>query len=297
MADQQDPTVQRIVILVRRRTESDRRMGYVWMIVPLLPIAAAVAVGTILVGMLESIIPTLGSSPQPTTAASTIQPLAGSIAAAYGVGIIVFFSVTLFGALSFYYLIDRRNRHFTRQQFLFSALHRYLASKAPSSEKVAQLGFLSEDFSYSEKTRPAGPWAFLFMIFMITPIVSLIASYNLTQDMQRHDELQSQYQAALSPSLVEAGFQQPDLPVYRSRKRDPVLFLILSAITGGLFWIYWYYTLLKDYNDHFTDQARFEDKILSLLIPPQIERKCGTCGGTVPSGARFCPNCGRQQTT
>jgi hypothetical protein len=251
MASQQDPMVQRIATLVRRRTETDRKMGYAWMIVPLLPIAAALAIGTILGGALGSIIPMLGSSPQPTTAENALGSLAGTISAAYGIGVLVLFSVTVLGALSFYYLIDRRNRHFTRQQFLFSALHRYFASKVPSSEKVTQLGFLSEDSAYIERARPAGPWAILFML--ATPIVALIASYNLTQDMQKHDELQSQYQTALIPSLVDAGFQQPNLPLYKSRRRDPVLFLILSAITGGLFWIYWYYTLLRDYNDHFAD--------------------------------------------
>ena len=97
--------------------------------------------------------------------------------------------------------------------------------------------------------------------------------------------------------MIEAGFQQADLPPYKSRKRDPVLFVILYAITGGLFWIYWYYTLLKDYNAHFLDQARFEDKLLSLIVPPQTQKSCGTCGGMVPASARFCPNCGTKQAS
>jgi hypothetical protein len=291
----QDPTVQRIEALVRRRTESDRRMGYTWMIVPLLPLAAAVAIGAILAGILGSAITKIGNLSQPTTTQSAIEPIVGGILAVYGLAVIVFLGISILGALSFYYLMDRRNRHFARQQLLFSTLHRYLASKVPRSQNVAQLGYLSEDCSYEERARPAGLWALLFMF--LTPIVSLIASYSLTQDMRKHDELQFKYQAALTPSLVEAGFQQPNLPLYNSRKRDPVLFIILYAITGGLFWIYWYYTLLKDYNEHFADQAKFEDQILSLIIAPQTEKRCGTCGGAVPSIARFCPNCGSQQTT
>jgi hypothetical protein len=265
------------------------------MIVPLLPLAAAVAIGAILAGIIGSVVGRIGNLTQPATTQSALEPVAGGILAIYGLAAIVFLGVSFLGALSFYYLMDRRNRHLTRQQLLFSTLHRYLNSKVPASANVAQLGYLSEDCTYEERARPAGLWALLFMF--LTPIVSLIASYSLTQDMRKHDDLQSKYQAALTPSLVDAGFPQPNFPPYNSRKRDPVLFIILYAITGGFFWIYWYYTLLKDYNEHFEDQAKFEDQVLSLIIPPQTEKKCGTCGGAVPSAARFCPNCGRQQTT
>jgi hypothetical protein len=293
VATSQDPTLQRIESLMHRRTESDRRMSYAWMIVPLLPLAAAVVIGALLVGILVSLIPNISNLSHPTTAQSTIAPIVGGILALYGLAIIVLFITLFFGALSFYYLIDRRNRHLARQQLLFSTLHRYLASKAPTSESIARLTYLSEDSTYEERPRPAGLWALLFLF--VTPIVGLITSYNLTQDMRKHDDFQSNYQTALASSLVEAGFQQPNFQAYKSRSRDPVLFLVLSAITGGVFWIYWYYTLLKDYNEHFADQARFEDQILKEIAPPQIDKNCGTCGGKVPANAKFCPNCGSKQ--
>ena len=290
----QDPALHRIESLVRRRTETDRRMGYIWMIIPLLPLIGAVAIGGIFLGMLVSILARIGNFSQPTTAQSAIEPIVGGLVALYGVGVIVYLAVLLFGALSFYYMIDRRNRHFSRQQLLFSTIHAYLASKGPASDNIAQLGYLSEDSIHTETARPAGIWALLFIF--ITPIVVLIASFNLTHDMRKHDDLQSKYQAALATSLVEFGLQEPNFPAYKSHSRDTALFIILTAITGGLFWIYWYYTLLKDYNEHFTDQAKFEDRILKTLIPAPPERTCGTCGGRVPAVARFCPNCGSQQS-
>ena len=160
---------------------------------------------------------------------------------------------------------------------------------------MSQLGDLAEDLRYSEQSRPAGLWALLFMF--VTPITGLIASYDLTQDLRKHEELQAKYQSALTTSLVDAGFQKTDLPPSNIHQRDPLLYLILSAITGGLFWIYWYYTLLKDYNDHFAEQARFEDKILSTLSPPQPLKACEVCGGAVPANAKFCPNCGKPQAS
>jgi len=294
VAEQQDPPLNRIESLVRRRSETDRRMGYIWMVVPLLPLVATIIIGSVFVGILVSIIPRLSSLSQQTATPSAIEPIIGGILALYGLGILAFFAVVFFGALGFYYMIDRRNRHFGRQQLLFSTIHRYLASKVPKSENISQLGYLAEDSTYAERTRPAGIWALLYLF--VNAIVGLIASYSLTQDMRKHDELQSRYQAALGPSLIEAGFKDPDFHPYKSHNRDPVLFIILTAITGGLFWIYWYYTLLKDYNDHFTEQGKFEEQILKTLIPPPTQRTCGTCGGNVPTVAKFCPNCGSQQT-
>lgn len=292
MTAQQDPLLHRIESLSRLRSETDRRMGYIWMIVPLLPLAAAVAIGSSFVGVLVSIVPKMSNLSQATTP-TAMEPVLGGIAALYFVGVIAFFAVVFFGALSFYYLIDRRNRHFARQQLLFSTIHRYLASKVPASENISQLGYLSEDSTFVEGMRPAGIWSILFLFLM--PIVGLIASYNLTIDMRKHDELQLKYQVALASSLVEAGFQEPNFLPYKSRNRDPLLFIILTAITGGLFWIYWYYTLLEDYNDHFGEQANFEEQILKTIIPTPTKRTCGTCGGTVPPNAKFCPSCGTQQ--
>lgn len=294
VAAEQDPTLHRIESLVRRRTETDRKMGYTWMIVPLLPPAAAIAVGSILVGAMVSILPKINSLSPQSTAQSAIEPIAGGLLALWGLGAAVLFVVLFFGALSFYYLIDRRNRHFGRQQLLFSAVHRYLTSKRAASENIAELGYLLDDSTYVEREKPAGLWALL--VLFVPPIVGLIASYSLTQDMRRHDELQSKYQVALAPCLVEAGFEEANFPAYKFHNRDPVLFTILTAITGGLFWIYWYYTLLKDYNEHFTDQAKFEEQILKTLIPAPTPRTCGTCGGSVPAVAKFCPHCGSQQT-
>jgi hypothetical protein len=263
------------------------------MIVPLLPVAAAVTIGATFVGILASIIPRISNISEPAAVQGAIEPIVGGMLAVFALGVIVFFAELFFGALSFYYLIDRRNRHFTRQQALFTTLHQYLTSKAPSSENIPQLGFLSQDFALEEQMRPAGLWAVLFLF--VTPIVGLVTSYSLTQDLRRHDELQSKYQAALTSSLIDAGFQQPSFPRYDGRNRDPVLLIILSAITGGLFWIYWFYTLLKDYNDHFSNQAKFEDELFALLRPMPTQKICGSCGGLMPTSARFCPSCGKQQ--
>jgi hypothetical protein len=293
-AAQLDPALLRVEELIRRRSFTDRRMGYIWMIVPILPAMAVVVIGASLLGILVSVLPRISSFTQTQNAQNAITPIAGEIFALYGLAIITFYVVLLLGALAFYYLIDRRNRHFVRQQLLFSTLHRYLAAKAPTSENTSRLAQLAEDSVYSERDRPASLWAVLFLF--VTPIVGVLAAYNLTQDLRKHDELQSGYQITLVNALSDAGVHPPTFSPYRFHKRDPFLFIILSAITAGLFWMYWFYTLLKDYNEHFSDQAKFEDQILNSLIPQEATKPCGVCGATVPRNARFCPSCGKSQT-
>jgi hypothetical protein len=262
-------------------------MGYSWMIVPVLPIIAGIALIVALIGIVISTISTLQPGEAPT------QAFAG-IFAVYGLALVVFYAVLLIGAFAIFYFIDRRNRHFKRQQLLFGAISSYLLVRDSStvSENVGKLTELVEDSIFEEQDRPAGLWALLYVF--VTPIVGLVVAYNLTQDLRKHEERQFEYQQALAPAFEETGFARPSFATHRAHNRDPMVYIVLTAITGGLFWIYWFYTLLKDYNEHFAGQAAFEDQVLSVLKPSVT---CTACGGTVPQGAKFCPLCGAPQPT
>ena len=277
-----------------RRSITDRRMGYAWMIVPILPIVLATAVGAAVFGVVISAISKMGTIPQPQNAQSALTPVMAGVFAVYGLSIFGFFIVLLFGAAAFYFMVDRRNQHFARQQLLFSSLHSYLlgSAKTGSSNSISRLRYFSDDSVFGERHRPAGVWAILFLF--VAPIAGLALPYDLTRDLSFHEELQIKYQTTLVDALREAGYQPPTFPPSKLHKREPLFFVILSAITAGLFWIYWFYTLLKDFNDHFADQARFEDQILLLLRPPLPAKACKNCGGSVPGNARFCPSCGTQ---
>ncbi len=285
--------IQRIEELTRERSSTDRRMGYIWMLVPALPIVAGIGLAVGFIGIMASVLSRVGSLQQPQTALSSVM---GEILALYGFAIASFYLVLAIGAFAVYYMIERRNGHSRRQQQLFSTLQKYLASKSgpTADDNVFRLQQLTEESMFEERDRPAGLWAVLYVF--VNPIVGLIVAYNLTQDLRKHEELQSNYQTTLLSALSESGVAPLTLPPSRLHKRDPMLLIILTAITGGIFWIYWFYTLLKDYNEHFQDQAQFEDQILTLLTPQPKAGNCGSCGGAVPENAKFCPHCGRQQT-
>jgi hypothetical protein len=159
-----------------------------------------------------------------------------------------------------------------------------------SNEKTVRLAQLSDDSMFEEQDRPAGLWAILSLF--AAPIVGLIVAYDLTQDMRRHEDRQAVYLQILPLALREAGVTPPSFAPLRPHNRDPIVYVVLTAITAGLFWVYWFYTLLKDYNEHFADQAVFEDTLLACLRPATT---CAACGGSVPQDAKFCPLCGTAQ--
>lgn len=266
-------------------------MGYVWMLIPVLPIIVGVALISSFVGVIFSTI-SRGGLQQPETAV----PALAQILALYALAIFSIYLILLVGAFAMYYLIERRNNHFRRQQLLFSALNSFLGQKTRGAfnSAVFRLEESSQDSTFEERDRPAGLWSVLYLF--VTPIVGLIVGYALTQDLRRHEELQSSYQANLVSALKENGFEPPAATPSRAHRRDAILFVILTAITGGLFWIYWFYTLLKDYNDHFQDQTQFEDAIFTQLRPKPATKNCVNCGAQIAETSKFCPLCGKQQS-
>lgn len=262
------------------------------MLAPILPLLVGVALLFSIAGIIASNLTSFRSLEETTNAV----PAVAAILSLYLLGITAFYSILVIYSVSTYYLLDRRNNHFRRQQQLFAVLPKYIMTLVDAQiDNALRLSTMTEDATIEEENRPAGIWAVLNLF--VFPIVSLIVAYNLSQDLRGHERRQQNYERILVNALNQAGVLLSPPPNGREHKRDPLLFLILTAITGGLFWIYWFYTLLKDYNEHFEDQAFFEDYVLGSLKPksPSKQCVCQGCGGAVPADAKFCPFCGKPQ--
>jgi hypothetical protein len=106
---------------------------------------------------------------------------------------------------------------------------------------------------------------------MIVPFVSVIAMlyvlYFLTNDFYKHerweDGMISDTERALSSLGVLFIFHRNEPIPHRSF----VLYLIVTIITGGIFGLYWEYTLIKDPNNHFASHAVYEPQLIQLLTP------------------------------
>lgn len=288
----QDELLQRLEEITKMRTTTDRRMGNIWMLVPILPLILTVLLVTSFIQAIAPMIPNLSSLQESTSAGS----FAGQLLEFYASAIVSMYAAFLLLSLAVYYLIDRRNRHFKRQQLLFTTLTKYLQAKASSTTpQASKLARICEDAAFDEDFRPAGLWATLTLF--VTPVVSLVVAFNLTQDLCNHDLRQADFQESLAGTLTEAGIAPLPSVSLKPLKRDMILLLVLTVITAGLFWIYWFSILLKDYNEHFARQALFEDSILAALRASRRIAACAACGGSVPENAKYCPFCGGPQTS
>jgi hypothetical protein len=284
--------LRRVEELVSWRATTDRRMGNGWMLIPLLPIVLVIVLVAAFAGTIMPIIPNLRDLRESAASSSLAAELVGF----YALAIVSFYVVLFLSSLALYYLIDRRNSHFKRQRLLFRTLVKYVEAGAkPVHSRTSRLTELCEDSTFYEQERSSGIWAILNLF--VTPIVSLVVAFNLTQDLCRHDLRQINFQENLITALTSIEVAPLSHVSPKPLKRDAMLFLLLTIMTAGLFWIYWFYALLKDYNEHFASQALFEDRVLAALKPAPRNKKCASCGEAVPENARYCPLCGKSQTS
>lgn len=101
---------------------------------------------------------------------------------------------------------------------------------------------------------------------LIHAVLLLYMLHLLTSDILEHhrDTTDSAMMAkvALARAGVTAGRVEEgtSLPV-----RSSALYVIASILTLGIFLVYWWYSVIKDANTHYEQQARFEDQLLQLL--------------------------------
>ena len=165
-------------------------------------------------------------------------------------------SVASFGIAWFpmiYYLIKRRNAHFSRQEkleaLILSKLKKTSAEKPPS------------DSSQTKNHRNASAWTIATLLI----IPAFYVFYFLKSDLRKHEEHEHDFLVeviglakGLDVPLDIHGFSAT--PSFQLDK-----YLALSAVTCGLAAAYWLYRIFNDYNSHFKMQWKNEDELLSFL--------------------------------
>ena len=169
-------------------------------------------------------------------------------------------SVASFGIAWFpmiYYLIKRRNAHFSRQEKL-EALILSKLKKTASPEKSPL------DSSQTENQGPSrNAHAWTILTLLIIPAFYIF--YFLKFDLRKHEEHEHDF-------LVEviALAKDSDVPLnihgFTATPSFPLdKYLVLSVVTFGLAAAYWLYRIFNDYNSHFKMQWKNEDELLSFL--------------------------------
>jgi len=303
---------------IRKRFESDRIMGYIWMIVPILPLLLAILGTAIFLGLILKAI-AIGITEPPPAAAVPISFMEGILILAWIGLILVGFIVSIFGAIALYYMIARRNNHFRRQRMFTSILLPYLETKLKekgrSSNAISALALLNRESEYEETEKSPAVWAVLYLF--VSPIVGLFVFHFLTHDLYKHFKSQVDLSRNLEALLKDLDIQFISPTQYEIKRRETILYIILTIITVGLFWIYWFYLQLKEYSEHFKSQWKLEDQLMNTLrtqmegLPPETRattlpttpppslslglKYCQYCGKAIPHDAKFCDLCGKQQ--
>lgn len=141
----------------------------------------------------------------------------------------------------FYLLIERRNKHFTRQKELEELIIVHL--------KVRGEDLKLEKNPFAERNSLV--WT--LSIVLIFPI--FIIAYILSKDLNLHEEKQTMLFGML---LKEKGFEVSSLNIKHC--------ILLTAATMGLGIVYWLYKIFNSYNRHFKKQWMIEDKIVELFV-------------------------------
>jgi hypothetical protein len=166
-------------------------------------------------------------------------------------------SVASFGIAWFpmvYYLIKRRNAHFSRQEKLEALILSKLKKRA--SPENLQLGS-----SQKKNNRNAHAWTLSTLLI----IPAFYIFYFLKSDLRKHEEHEHDFLA----EVIELA-KDSDVPLgIHGFSATPSFqldkYLALSAITFGLASAYWLYRIFNDYNNHFKMQWKNEDQLLSFL--------------------------------
>lgn len=175
----------------------------------------------------------------------------------------------IYGLYVVYKLVQRRDDHFKRMAGVADSAINQLKVKAQGREDViaAELSQLEQvriQMATMSAERGAAIW---LLICLFTSVIGQwILFYLLMQDYVQHDAVEGQFFTLMSSALAKLGLaEQAGQAALTVPEREYVTFLILSIITCGIYGLYWFYVMIKDFNDHFMAQVPWEDFILQAL--------------------------------
>ena len=169
-------------------------------------------------------------------------------------------SVASFGIAWFpmiYYMIKRRNDHFSRQE----QLEELILSKLRKNKSTEKLGLAFSKAKNQELSRNAKAWT--LSTLLIVP--AFYVFYFLKSDLQKHEEHEHDFLDEIIALAKDSGIPL-NIQSYATTSCFPLdKYLVLSVVTFGLAAAYWLYRIFNDYNNHFKMQWLIEDDLLRFL--------------------------------
>jgi len=169
-------------------------------------------------------------------------------------------SVASFGIAWFpmiYYMIKRRNAHFSRQE----KLETLILSKLKKTQSPEKSQLDSSKTKNQGSSRNAKAWT--LSTLLIFPAFYIF--YFLKSDLRKHEEHEHDFLVEVIALAKDSGVPL-NIHGFTATPSFPLdKYLVLSVVTFGLAAAYWLYRIFNDYNSHFKMQWKNEDELLSFL--------------------------------
>jgi hypothetical protein len=140
----------------------------------------------------------------------------------------------------FYHSIERRNKHFLRQEEVEKQAITFF--KNEGKELQPTTNFLPE--------RNAKLWT--VSIILVLPV--FVIAYFLSKDLLLHEKRQQAFLTSLFP---EREYMPQNIAIKK--------YALITLATLGVGIVYWFYKIINTYNNHFKEQRKIEDEIIRLM--------------------------------
>lgn len=284
---------QRLADIVAERRRTDRIISPLWIVLAVVISVVASLVGIVIT--FSVLWDEMAADPDydPYAEGYPEEALSGMLVIASG-GYIFYF---IFGVLT-YFIVDRLNKHFDREKILrqeiVSLIRTFMKSHELESRALNEMYAIERSEQYAEPRRQPAFWALIIMLPIVVSVLSLISIfsgrasaglvglgiifgltifvaelyllYALGKVIFEHDTRWNDFTYSAQMAMSKVGLPAAisySLP--RLHRRSALLYVVLTIFTGGLFLYYWWYTVIKDPNDHFRRQWEFEDSLMSSL--------------------------------
>jgi hypothetical protein len=283
-----------IMRVIAGRKMTDRIVSWLWILVPVLIL---LILGVIAIALFAYSALSMFSGGMSASDGAVINLFAEILIMSAGV-----VATAVFAYLA-YVLVRRQNDHFSRDRALREGIIRLLRTASDPSgrsslvmnELAAMSGASAPKEDYHDEriwgllmTMPLIMVALIFLVILYSaigplPMVAIIVLpvtvilaigqflatyymfYFLGKQMREHDDrwlvFEQNARAIISklrwPPIVRMKYK-------RLEDRDFAIYLLLSIFIP-FFVLYWWYTLIKDPNDHFESQWEFEDRLAEII--------------------------------
>ncbi len=140
-------------------------------------------------------------------------------------------------------------------------------------KKIYSLEIFPAEYARHLPERNAALWTFLNWLTL--GLASYFFAFMLMTSMQRQQDLEEDFLFILSEVLIELKLLRYPLPLeYRIVRREFSVYALLSIFSLGLFWYFWYYALMHDFNRLLDRSERWEGVLhyILLLYPERLSR-------------------------